>query len=86
MSSDNDIRIARIPQIDPESLPSVVWTEVLDIRGAKIAAISFRVITTTMSEARWATEALHKVKSLLQHNKQYPKTYDDFLIISGRLE
>jgi len=55
-------RIATMPHIDEDSPPSVVWTEVIDERGIKLAALSFRVITRTMSDAKWATEVLRKAE------------------------
>ena len=54
-------RIRHVPQIDPEAAPSVVWTETIDEKNVKLAALSFRVILPSMSDARWITEALKRV-------------------------
>jgi hypothetical protein len=54
-------RVRHVPQIDPEAPPSVVWTEVIDEKTVKLAALSFRVILPSMSDALWITEALNRV-------------------------
>jgi hypothetical protein len=43
-------------------VPSIVWTEIIDEKFVKLAALSFRVILPSMSDARWVTEALKRVR------------------------
>ena len=57
-------RIAYIPQTDKFIPPSVVWTEIIDNIGLKIAVISFRILLPSMGRYRWATEALRKAYTL----------------------
>ena len=60
-------RKVRIPQIDSSSPPSIVWTEIIDVQHVKLAVLSYRLISTSMSDAKWATETLHKA-NIIDHS------------------